>query len=120
MIIKLVTYMLICLILTIAIELLVAIIIGVKDKLDLINVILVNILTNPLLVSIVNIVNIYSKNITISYIVLAILEIVVVFVEGLIYKKYLKYNKVNAINLSIVLNICSYFIGYFVLNLLGY
>ena len=39
-----------CLILTIIVELLVALILGIRDKKDIINVILVNIITNPVVV----------------------------------------------------------------------
>ena len=103
-------YMLICLSVTIIIELSVALLLKVKDKLDLINILLVNILTNPLLVSTVNLISInYGSKI--GYICLYTFEVLVVFIEGLIYKKYLNYKKINPYVLSLILNVSSYLIG---------
>jgi len=103
-------YMLVCLLLTIIIELLVAYILKVRNKMDLINIILVNILTNPLLVSTVNLISI-NYGLKISYIFLAIFELLVVFIEGFIYKKYLDFKKINPYLLSFILNLCSYLSG---------
>ena len=44
-------YMFKCLVLTIIIELIIAIIIGIRGKKNIINVVLVNIITNPLVVT---------------------------------------------------------------------
>ncbi len=99
-----------CLLLTIIIELIVALILGVRDKKDIINVILVNVITNPVVV--VSQTLLYIKfGYTIEMIGIGILEVVVVIVEGLIYKKVLKYNKLNPILLSLLLNATSFFIG---------
>ena len=103
-------YMLICLLLTIVIELTIALILGIRKKLDIINIILVNILTNPLVVSLTNLISINHGK-TISYVFLAIFEIIVVFVEGYIYKKYLSFKKINPFLLSFILNLSSYLIG---------
>lgn len=100
----------ISLMITIVLELLGSLIVGVRNKKDLLNIILVNILTNPLLNSIVLFVNvlygIFYRNI-----VLYILEILVVIVEGVIYKKYLSFKKINPFLLSLILNITSYGLG---------
>ena len=99
-----------CLVITIVIELCMALILKVKDRKDLLNIILVNIVTNPLVVSIpVFILVKYSYNA--SIISLIILEIMTVIFEGLIYKKVLKYKKINPYGLSLILNISSYLIG---------
>ncbi len=101
--------MLISLTCTLVIELLFAIILRYKGK-DLINVILVNILTNPLLNSSIVAINYYyglkARNIS-----LYIFEILVVIVEGFIYHKTLQNRKINGFLLSIILNIASYVIG---------
>ena len=103
-------YMLICLIATIAIELFVALLLKVKDKLDIINIVLVNIMTNPLVVSLVNLISInFGKDV--SYRFLAIFEILVVLVEGYLYKKYLKYDRINPFLLSFILNLISFAFG---------
>ena len=98
-----------CLFFTILIELIVALILKVRDKKDIINIILVNTMTNPLLVSLTVYIT-YNRifNRTLSVIVLKLL---VVLIEGFTYKKVLKYKKINPFILSLILNASSYFIG---------
>lgn len=98
-----------CLLVTIIIELLVALILKVKDKKDILNIILVNTMTNPLLVSLTVYIT-YNRifNIIAS---IAILELLVVIIEGFTYKKVLKYKKINSFILALILNFSSYFIG---------
>ena len=99
-----------CLALTIIIELIMALILGVRDKKDIINVILVNIITNPIVVLTPILVYLKFGNYY-PRIVLFILEILTVIVEGLIYKKVLKYKKINWLLLSLILNVVSFLIG---------
>lgn len=101
--------MLICLSSTIVIELIMSLLLGMRNKKDILNVILVNIMTNPLVVSILMYI-IYNRlfNTTISII---ILEILVILTEGFAYKKVLTFDKINPYVLSLILNISSYFIG---------
>lgn len=107
--------MLLCLTVTIMIELLFALILKIHDKTDLINVVLVNILTNPLLVSTLYLVFLkYGEFAKIVFEI--IMEIVIFAVEGTIYKRYLKYNKINPYLTSLILNISSYFTGGIVIN----
>ena len=108
--ISFVLYMFICLLLTIIIELLVAYILKVNNKMDLLNILLVNILTNPIVVSTTNLISINYGS-TIGYIYLYTLELIVVFIEGFIYKKYLNYKKINPYILSLILNVSSYLGG---------
>ena len=99
-----------CLICTIIIEVLVAIILKIKNKKDLINVVLVNILTNPLVVSIPILVLVkygYSARMK----CLLLLEILTVITEGLIYLRLFNYRKINPFIVSLILNLSSYFIG---------
>ena len=99
-----------CLLLTIILELIIALILSVRDKKDLINVILVNVLTNPIVVMTQMI--LYIKfGYSIEIIGIIILEILAFLVEGLIYKKVLIYNKINPFLLSLLLNASSFFIG---------
>ena len=102
--------MIVCLLGTIIIELLISIILKIKDKKDFINIILVNILTNPLLVSISTLI-LYKYGLTKRNISVIIMEVMVVIIEGYIYKKYIKYEKINPFLLSLILNASSYFIG---------
>lgn len=98
-----------CLFFTILIELIVALILKVRDKKDILNIILVNTMTNPLLVSLTVYIT-YNRifNRTLSVIVL---ELLVVLIEGFTYKKVLKYKKINPFIISLILNASSYFIG---------
>ena len=101
--------MLICLSSTIMIELIMSLLLGIRNKKDILNVILVNIMTNPLVVSILMYIT-YNRlfNTTISIITL---EILVILTEGFTYKKVLTFDKINPYVLSLILNISSYFIG---------
>lgn len=101
--------MLICLSSTIMIELIMSLLLGIRNKKDILNVILVNIMTNPLVVSILMYITYNGLfNTTISII---ILEILVILTEGFAYKKVLTFDKINPYVLSLILNISSYFIG---------
>lgn len=102
--------MIICLVCTIIIELSLSLILGVRKKKDIVNIVLVNLLTNPLVVVIPFIV--YLKyGLFYRKIILIIFEVFTLISEGYIYKKYLKYKKINCYILSLILNCSSYFIG---------
>ena len=101
--------MIICLVCTIVIESLVALIIGVRDKKDFVNIVLVNVVTNPIVVVFPYIISLYNHNLRIVSLVL--FEIMAFVVEALIYKKVLKYKKINYFSISLILNASSYFIG---------
>ena len=99
-----------CLVLTIIIELVIAIIIGIRNKKDILNVILVNVFTNPLVTSIP--IFIYLKyGYNAEKVSLIILEIFAFVSEGFIYSKVLKYKKLNPYLISLILNLSSYLIG---------
>ncbi len=99
-----------CLIITIVIELTVGLLIGVRDKKDLLNIILVNIMTNPVVVSVPVLILLLCGTTT-RWISLAVLEILTVMAEGLVYFKFFKYKKINGFLVSFILNIASYGIG---------
>lgn len=100
-----------CLLYTILIECIIGYIIGVRDKKDILNIILVNVITNPIVVSVPIYLMVKYNNIDLRYKVLLVLEILAFLVEGLIYSKVLKYKKINPFLISLILNIGSYFIG---------
>ena len=108
--------MLISLTLTLLFEVGVAFILKYRGK-DILNVILVNILTNPLLNSVIVTINYYCGLKT-RNICLFVLEIVVVIVEGYIYQKYLRRRKINGFLLSFVLNLVSYGLGILANNII--
>ena len=102
-------YMARALVLTVFIETLIAFIIGYRKK-DLLNVILVNIMTNP----IVFILPVYIR---VKYghvqgnVVLLILEIITICIEGIVYYKYFSRKIVNPFILSLILNVSSFLLG---------
>ena len=98
-----------CLVITILIETTIAFIIKYRNR-DLLNVVLVNILTNPILNSVMVYINVYY-GLKIRNIFVIIFEILVVIIEGAIYQKYLENRKINGYLLSLLLNISSYVLG---------
>lgn len=99
-----------CLLLTVLIELAIALLIGIVKRRDLLNVILVNVVTNPLVVSL-PILFMLLYGVRARYIVLIILELLTVIFEGFIYSKVLDYKKLNPYIISLMLNLGSYLIG---------
>ena len=102
---------------TVIIETVIGIIIGIRNKKDILNVVLVNIITNPF-VTIIPItlnlyVSVYARRIS-----LIILEILVLITEALIYKKVLNYKKINWFIVSLILNVSSFGIGELINNFL--
>lgn len=102
--------MIISLLCTILIEVLVAIILGIRNKKDLLNVVLVNFMTNPLVVSLPVYIMV-RVGLNARYVVTIVLEILTVIAEGIVYKKYFKFDKINSFVISFILNFSSYFIG---------
>ena len=98
-----------CLLATIIIECTVAFILKYRKK-DLLNVLLVNVLTNPLVVTIPVFFNV-KYGVTGRTISLIVLELLVLIVEGFIYNKHLTKRNINPYVLSIILNALSYLIG---------
>ena len=98
-----------CLILTILMEVILAFILGIR-KGDTLIVILVNIMTNPLVVSI-PIFIMMKYGMRYRFYALAILEIMAFASEGFVYSKVLDYKKINPYVVSLILNLGSYLIG---------
>ena len=116
--IELIPYYLIrSLLITIIIELLMSWLLKIRDKKDILNILLVNVFTNLLLNAIIIYINIFygirERNIS-----LIIFEIFIVFIEGFVYSKVLKYKRINFYLLSLILNISSYIIGEIINNFL--
>jgi len=95
-------------ILTFIIEYIIVKLIFIKKK-ALIPVLLVNMLTNPLVVYIYNIMSIYSF--FYKDIVLVFLELLVVIVEGYVYKYLLEIKWKIALIISLISNIIAYLVG---------
>lgn len=99
-----------CLILTVLIECGLAFLFGIRKKSDMLPVLLINVVTNPIVVVSSALVNFYlgSQATTVFKI---IIEITVFLVEGLTYFKLLDFKKINPFLLSLLLNMASYFSG---------
>lgn len=98
-----------CLLLTIIVECLIAFFLKYRKK-DLINVVVINIITNPIVSSIPVYFNV-KYGVSGRNISLLVLELLVLIIEGFLFKKYLINKKMNPYILSFILNISSYLIG---------
>lgn len=102
--------LIISLILTISIELLISILIGIRKKNDIITIIAVNTLTNPIVVFTANLLNNFKIKLLYWSIVI-IMELMVIFIEGKIYEKILDYKKISGLILSFLNNAISFCFG---------
>lgn len=99
-----------CLICTVLTETAGAAALGIRDKTDFLNVVLVNIMTNPTVAALPVYMNIrYGLNA--RNIALAVLEVFAVLSEAAVYKRYLRYDRIRPLVLSAALNAVSYLAG---------
>lgn len=99
--------LIISLICTIIIEIIVSIIIGIRNKKDLLVIILANTSTNPIVVYIANLISLFN-NAILYWSVVIILESMVVIVEYKIIKNFLTNRKTKALYLALFNNIISF------------
>lgn len=83
---------------------------GIRGKYNFLVLILVNIITNPVIVYIANLLILLGRNAILIWLI-PLLEIIVVIIEGLLFKKYLDYKKMNVYLLSFIMNLLSFCIG---------
>lgn len=103
--------LIISLVLTVVIEVVLSLCIGLGNEDNIETVIWINCITNPVVVVITNLTFMISQNLMIKNSVLIILEIIVIFVEGFLFKKNLKNFKIKPYIYSIYLNVLSFSIG---------
>lgn len=96
--------------LTLIIELTISLILGIRKKDDIIIVICANTLTNPIVVFIANCLTLLN-NAWVYYIVVLIMEVIVVFVEGFVFKKALSYKDKSPLLISFANNATSFLLG---------
>ena len=96
--------------LTLLLEIPAALILGLRRKEDILLVGLVNILTNPIIVLILNLFFIFTASPPPWFLILP-LEVFAVLTEGFIYQKGLSYRRIHPFFLSLILNGISYFGG---------
>lgn len=95
---------------TLIIELILSIIIGIKDREDIKVIVCANLCTNPIVVYIANCV-VLLNCMTLFYITVGVLEIGACFVEYIVYKKCLRYDKCSPLVISVVNNALSFGTG---------
>ena len=101
--------LLISLILTLVIELGVAICLGVRGKNDLLLVVLVNTLTNPVVVFLANLSFLLGASwIAVRVAIIIVLEILAFLVEGFLLKKFLQNKKIQPYLLALLMNLISF------------
>ena len=96
--------------LTLILELAGALLFGLRQKRDLLLVVLVNVLTNPLVVLICNLFLILSS-VPIPWYWILLLEVMAVLSEGFLYHKGLSRKPIHPLLLSLILNGISYIGG---------
>ncbi|MBR4682111.1 MAG: hypothetical protein IKP06_02245 [Elusimicrobiaceae bacterium] len=102
--------LLICLGLTLVTELAVLVLLGVRDKKDLQVICCANIITNPIVVYVTEMVGIFYP--AYFWFAVAVLEVAAAYTEGLIFQKFLRFDKVGPWALSIVANVVSFELGF--------
>lgn len=95
--------------LTLILELAVALLLGVRKKRDLLLVFLVNVLTNPVVVLVLNL-TILATQATPPWYLIFLLETGAVLTEGLVYR-HLEYRRIHPFLFSLILNAISCFGG---------
>lgn len=96
--------------LTLALELPAALLFGLRQKADLLLVGLVNVITNPLVVLVLNLFALYAGMSPPWFLILP-LEVFAVLTEGLIYRKGLSKCPLRPLVFSLILNGISYIGG---------
>ena len=100
-----------CLTGTLLIEVTLALALGVRGWDDIEKVVLINILTNPVLVTILFLLNRMRVDVKEIFFIQLGLEVVVVILEGMHYKRKMQKERMNPFLLSMVLNAVSYGAG---------
>lgn len=100
------------LLLTIIIELGIALLLGIREKKDILNLIVINCITNPILNYIMMVVMYLTFNNIIMYFLFFLLEIMVIIIEYIFYRRKLIFEKLNLLLLSTILNISSVILGF--------
>lgn len=90
---------------TIIIEIVLAYLLRIRKKEDFLNIIIINFITNIALNIFIIISAILFNKIIIN---ILLLEIFILVVEGIFYKRKLSYKKINPFLISLVLNTVSY------------
>lgn len=100
----------IALLLTIVIEVFIAVLFGFRNKNSILGVVFINLITNPIFNYFLWI-NTYFSFVSINQTLLLIFETVIILVEWLLLIFTLRQNTKRLLVLSITMNFCSYIVG---------
>ena len=103
--------MLFALLLTVMIETAAALVLKVKTKKDILNIVIINCITNPILNIALAAASALTSNKTPLFILFLIFEALAVISEYCFYKKRMEYNYINLLLFSFILNGFSFFTG---------
>ena len=104
-----ITSLIVSLVLTLLIELGVLGLLGVRTKHDLLVALCANVLTNPIVVLVANLLfEFYPSR---AWLGIALLEVGAVLTEGFIYRRHLIFKKINPWTLSLLANVISFETG---------
>jgi len=103
--------------LTLGLEVLLAVVIGIKGKKDIITIIMVNCFTNPIVVCLTNLAYLAGSEFF-AIGIIAILELLTFLFEGMVYSRSLEKNPIGPYFLSFGLNAFSFLMGVFIETLL--
>ena len=107
---RFVLILLLCLLLTLLLETGLALILGMREKKDLLNEILANVLTNPVAVTLSQLALTFLPRG--GYIAaVAAAELAALLTEGFLYRRYLVFRRVPPFMLSLILNCFSFGVG---------
>ena len=102
--------LILALILTIILEVLIAISFNYRKKSELLTIVLINVITNPLL-NYLLLVNSYFNLVSMNIFILIFLEVIVVIVEWMLLRYALRQNPKKLLILSVVMNATSFLVG---------
>jgi O-antigen/teichoic acid export membrane protein len=105
-----VSNLILALALTVVIEIIVAILLGYRKKWELLTIVLINVITNPIL-NYILIVNSYFNWLSINIFIVISLEVIVVIVEWLLLKYTFRKDSKKLLILSVAMNATSFLVG---------
>ncbi|MBO4697226.1 MAG: hypothetical protein J5643_08115 [Lachnospiraceae bacterium] len=97
--------------LTLIVEVPVAFLLGVRKSEDLETVVFTNAVSNPVLITVVFLLLRLNIILGTVNVVILLMEIIVVFAEGAVYRRFLRGGKINPFLLSFLANVCSFAVG---------
>ena len=102
--------LIVALVLTVVLEVLIAILFNYRKKSEISIIVLINIITNPLLNYLLA-VNNYFNWLSVNIFILILLEIIVVMIEWLLLRYAIRKNPKKLFLLSLVMNATSFIVG---------